>query len=176
MRVVSGRLGGRVFEAPRGHRTHPMSEKARGALFSVLGDVSGLTALDAYAGSGALGIEAASRGAARVVAIDSDKQAAQTASENVKLLGLTERVKVVRATVSGWSDNNPDKQFDLVFCDPPYDNLQASTIQKMTRHVADEGLMVLSWPGGQPAPELSGLDMIKQKPLGDITLTFYKKS
>ena len=60
MRVISGKFGGQLFDAPKGHRTHPMSEKVRGALFSVLGDISGLTVLDAFAGSGALSIEAIS--------------------------------------------------------------------------------------------------------------------
>jgi 16S rRNA (guanine966-N2)-methyltransferase len=56
MRIISGRLGGRQFEAPKGHKTHPMSEKMRGALFNVLGDISGLNVFDAYGGSGAMGI------------------------------------------------------------------------------------------------------------------------
>ena len=71
MRIISGVLGGRVFKAPNGNKTHPMSEKIRGAMFNSLGDISGLTVLDAFSGSGAVAIEAFSRGAEHVVAVDS---------------------------------------------------------------------------------------------------------
>jgi 16S rRNA (guanine966-N2)-methyltransferase len=75
MRVIAGFLGGRNFDSPGGHRTHPMSDKVRGAVFGVLGDIKGLSVLDAFAGSGALSIEAVSRGAKYAVAIDVDKRA-----------------------------------------------------------------------------------------------------
>ena len=84
MRVVSGSLGGRLFDSPRTHRTHPMSEKARGALFNTLGDIHGLRILDAYAGSGAITIEAESRGAQHVTAIDIDVEAIRTIASNVQ--------------------------------------------------------------------------------------------
>ena len=70
MRVIAGRLGGRNFDSPKTQRTHPMSDKVRGALFNALGDLGGLTVLDAFAGSGACSLEAASRGATEVLAID----------------------------------------------------------------------------------------------------------
>jgi 16S rRNA (guanine966-N2)-methyltransferase len=72
VRIIAGSLKGRTFSEPHGHRTHPMSEKVRGALFNALGDIEGLTFLDAFAGSGALSFEAASRGAKSVIAIDKD--------------------------------------------------------------------------------------------------------
>ena len=72
MRIIAGYLGGRQFNSPRSNRTHPMSDKARGGLFNALGDISGLTVLDAFAGSGALSFEAISRGAESVIAVDID--------------------------------------------------------------------------------------------------------
>src|ERR1039458_7477259 len=97
MRVIAGFLGGRNFDSPGGHRTHPMSDKVRGAIFGVLGDIKGLTVLDAFAGSGALAIEAISRGAKRAVAIEVDKGAHTVITENIKALGIEDRIKAVRA-------------------------------------------------------------------------------
>src|SRR5579883_2683533 len=106
MRIVAGTLGGRQFEAPKGHRTHPMSDKVRGALFNMLGDISGLTVFDAFAGSGALSFEAISRGAKSAVAVDIDKSAHKTILKNAKQLGVPAQLKAIRANASGWSDNN----------------------------------------------------------------------
>jgi 16S rRNA (guanine966-N2)-methyltransferase len=83
MRIIAGRLGGRHFASPQGRRTHPMSDKMRGALFNALGDIDGLSVLDAFAGSGALAFEAVSRGAGHAVAIDVDKSAQRAIAENI---------------------------------------------------------------------------------------------
>src|SRR3954471_4420017 len=99
MRIIAGNLKGREFKSPHGHRTHPMSDKMRGALFNVLGDIEGLTFLDAYAGSGALAFEAISRGAKDVVAVDKESAAQKTMSANVKDLKLDKKVKLVKANV-----------------------------------------------------------------------------
>src|SRR5690242_707068 len=103
MRIISGKLGGRIIHEPHGHKTHPMSEKVRGALFNALGDVEGLTFLDAFAGSGALSFEAVSRGAKSAVAVDIDKHAVDTASLSVKDLKLGGEIKVTKANMAGWS-------------------------------------------------------------------------
>src|SRR6185312_1690039 len=102
LRVVAGALGGRVFDSPDGHRTHPMSERVRGGLFNALGDIENLTVLDAFAGSGALGFEAISRGAASVLAVEIDKRAQDAISRNIRTLGLAKQMKLVRANCSSW--------------------------------------------------------------------------
>lgn len=175
MRIIAGALGGRNFDAPKGHRTHPMSEKARGGLFSALGDISGLTVLDAFAGSGALSFEAISRGAKSAVAIDIDKNAADIIKRNAKDLKITDKVKVIRANASGWSDNNKQAQFDLVFIAPPYDDLQPNLVKKLTRHLKDSGICVLDWPKNETVLTLEGLEIVKQKNYGDAQLVFYGK-
>lgn len=176
MRIIAGKLGGRAFNAPEGHRTHPMSDKARGALFNMLGDIDGLTVLDAFAGSGALGFEALSRGASSVLAIELDKKAHKTIQTNLEILKLQGAMKAVHANASGWSDNNEREQFDLVFSAPPYDNLQITLLQKLVRHVKEKGLYVLDWPGGLEAPEFLGLKKVKNKKFGDAQLVFYRKT
>src|SRR3990167_8850630 len=122
MRVIAGFLGGRVFESPHGHRTHPMSEKMRGAIFGVLGDIKQLRVLDVFSGSGAVAIEAISRGAKYAVAIDVDKKAYDIIKKNIISLGLTDRVKAVRAYFNAWSTRHQAQKFDIIFADPPYDN------------------------------------------------------
>lgn len=176
MRIISGSLGGRNFKETHGHQTHPMSEKARGALFNVLGDVEGLSFLDAFAGSGALSFEAASRGAGSIIAIEKDRAAHKIIDENVRDLKLTDTVKVSRANVGGWSIHNMEKQFDVVLLDPPYDELQLNLLQTLVkRHVKPGGLAVLSFPGADAKPALEGLEIVADKNYGDAQLIFYRK-
>lgn len=175
MRVISGWLGGRVFESPNGHRTHPMSEKVRGAIFGALGDIKGLTVLDAFAGSGALAIEAISRGAKSAVAVEVDKGAHSVIEKNLNQLSLEDRVKAVRAFVNAWSTRNQKQLFDIIFVDPPYDNIPYRDLKSLPRHLAPTGLLVLSWPGNMEALKFEGLEAVLSKNYGDASLVFYKR-
>src|ERR1019366_3014872 len=107
MRIIAGKFGGRVIESPKARRTHPMSEKARGGLFNMLGELDGLSVLDAFAGSGALSLEAVSRGAKHVTAIDIDKKAQVAIKKNIQTLDADGFVKPILAGAGSWSDNNP---------------------------------------------------------------------
>jgi len=175
MRVIAGRLGGRSFESPGTHRTHPMSDKVRGALFNALGDLEGLTVLDAFAGSGACSFEAISRGAASVLAIDVDVEAVKTIAENVKNLQLADVITVRRKNISGWSRNSQDKQFDVVLADPPYDDIRPDVLERLAVHVKPGGIYVLSWPGSEPVRDFKGLEIISHKTYGDAQLVFYRR-
>jgi 16S rRNA (guanine966-N2)-methyltransferase len=150
-----------------------MSEKARGALFNILGDISGLTLLDAFAGSGAISYEAASRGAVNVKAVEIDVSAYRTIRDNISALGLEDIVEAVRANVGGWSSRHPEELFDIVVCDPPYDGLQGAPVEKLAAHVRPGGTYVLSWPPVQPLPRMP-LSHVSTKPYGDAVLIFYK--
>ena len=119
MRVVAGEFRGRRLAAPRGIRTRPTADRVREALFSILGEVSGARVLDLYAGSGALGIEALSRGAESAVFVERDPRAVAAIERNLESLGLKQTVlkqDAVRFMARG------EGTFDLVFCDPPYDS------------------------------------------------------
>lgn len=174
MRVISGWLGGQIFDSPRGHRTHPMSDKMRGAIFGVLGDIKGLTVLDAFSGSGALAIEAISRGAGTAIAVEVDKAAQTIIAKNIEKLGIDDRMKAVRANASSWSNRHPNDQFDIVLCDPPYDDLQYKVLRKLPKHLADDGVFVLSLPGKHEPLKLEGLEIVQNKGYGDAQLLFYK--
>jgi 16S rRNA (guanine966-N2)-methyltransferase len=118
VRIVAGEFKGRRLRMPRGAPTRPTADRVREALFSMLGDVTGARVLDLYAGSGALGIEALSRGAATAVFVERDARAAAAIRANLDAVG-------VEAEISGQDAlaylTRADGVFDLVFCDPPYD-------------------------------------------------------
>lgn len=175
MRVIAGSLGGRLFEAPHGHRTHPMSEKMRGAIFGALGDINGLTIFDPFTGSGALAIEAISRGASEALAIEVDPGAYAVATKNVEQLGLKNQIKVTKAYAGAWSTRHQDIKFDIVLLDPPYDKIPYRDLKRMPRHVTKEGILVLSWPGSYDPLYFEGLAIVKQKKYGDSALFFYQR-
>ena len=118
MRVVAGAYKGRRLQAPRGPRTRPTADRVREALFSILGDVSGLHVLDLYAGSGALGIEALSRGAAAATFVERDPGAVAAIRHNLEAVGSQAEVRRQDALRFLGAARGA---FDLVFLDPPYD-------------------------------------------------------
>ena len=176
MRVISGRLGGRVFESPRGHRTHPMSEKIRGAIFNMLGDIKGLTFLDAFSGTGALAIEAISRGARHVTAIEIDMEAFKTILENIKLLEIDDQIKLHRKDAKSWSRNNKDAQMDVVLIDPPYDAVPYTLLHKIATHARPGGLVIYSLPPDHDFRlSKAHYKLISEKAYGDASLIVYQK-
>lgn len=121
MRVIAGRWGGRRLQAPRGQSTRPTSDRVREALFSVLGDdVAGARVLDLYAGSGALGIEALSRGAASAVFVDTSQAALGAIRANLEALGAEAEVRRADARRFLGSASAARSEYDLIFLDPPY--------------------------------------------------------
>lgn len=175
MRIIAGRLGGRGFDAPNGIKTHPMSDKARGALFNSLGDIEDLTVLDAFAGSGAISFEAVSRGAKLALAIDNDRLAQKVLAANIQKLGLTRDVKLITASTSAWLSTNQDALFDIVIADPPYTDLQSNLIRRLPKCAKIDGIFVLSWPSSESLPELDAMELIRQRTYGDMMLAFYRR-
>jgi 16S rRNA (guanine966-N2)-methyltransferase len=114
VRIVAGRFKGRTLHAPRGNAVRPTSDKVRGAIFNVLGEIEGLNVLDLFAGTGALGIEALSRGAADATFVDTDTAPAQ---RNLDAVGAEARLD--KGDALQWLKQT-DARFDLVFADPPY--------------------------------------------------------
>lgn len=121
MRVIAGTLGGRRITAPPGRATRPTPERVREALFSALGDLHGARVLDLFAGSGALAIEAISRGAAAAVLVEHDRQAARVIRENLEALGIDGIADVRQQdAVAAAAALTAEPPFDLVLLDPPY--------------------------------------------------------
>lgn len=176
LRVVAGSLGGRFFESPETSTTHPMGERVRSALFNSLGDVSGQTVLEPFAGSGALSFEALSRGAKSALLLERDKRAQATIARNIEALGLSEKAKLIKANCRMWSEKNQDIQFDLLVVDPPYHDMQLSTVTLLIRHLKPNGLMVLSYQGRGSAPTVDGVVVVDTRLYGDAALAFYRKA
>jgi 16S rRNA (guanine966-N2)-methyltransferase len=123
MRVVAGSARGRPLVAPPGTRTRPTTDRVREAIFNALwsrGAVEGATVVDLFAGSGALGVEALSRGADRATFVDHDRRALAAVRRNVETCGFADRATVVAAPVERWLAGLGDERFDLAFADPPY--------------------------------------------------------
>ena len=176
MRIIAGELKGRIFHDPPGHHSHPMSDKVRGALFNMLGDIEDLTALDAFAGSGALAFEAISRGAKNTVAIEQKRAPYGAITRSIKELGLSGRVKAINADAGSWSSHNKTKKFDIVLLDPPYDHPQFNLLDKLVLHAKKGGTVVLSWPGKELPPAFDVCSLITDKNYGDAQLVFYRKT
>lgn len=150
-----------------------MSERMRAALFNILGDIDGIEVLDAFAGTGALGLEALSRGASRVVFIEKDRVAQNVIQENIEKLGLSRHSQLIRTTVSAWSETTEHESFDLIFADPPYHDMQLSTVSKLVMYLKPKGLMILSHSGRESAPTVNGVVVVDNRSYGDAALAFY---
>lgn len=152
LRIVAGRWGRRRLKAPAGRAVRPTPERVRDAWMSVLGaELDGADVLDLFAGSGALGLEALSRGAARVTLVERSRQALRCMRDNVVALGVEDRVTVVAANALSYVEGLEARAFDLALADPPYGRgLAAQLVERYRRrpfarvlsveHEADERL------------------------------------
>lgn len=176
IRLISGKHGGRYLDAPDTTRTHPMGERIRGALFNMLGDMEGLKILDAFAGTGSLGLEALSRGAAHATFIERDRIAQKVIENNIKLLDLEKNATLIKAPVASWTETSNTQQFDVIFIDPPYHDMQLSTVARLVDYLQPKGLMILSHPGRESAPTVNGVVVVDNRYYGDAALAFYRYS
>lgn len=176
VRIIAGKYGGRRLDAPEGATTHPMSERVRGSMFNIIGDeVNDAEVLDAFAGSGAIGLEALSRGANYVTFIERDRVAGRILAENIQTLSVKTTTSVVQAGLRSWMDNNTDKAYDLIFVDPPYNNMQLSTVADLGGLLKPNGLMILSYPGRCELPTVNGVVVVDNRSYGNAALAFYRK-
>ena len=177
MRVIAGELRGQRLLAPRGWKVRPTSDRIREAIFSTLGErVSGARVLDLYSGTGALAIEALSRGAASAVLVDRDTR---PALGNVERLGLGERAELVRSDVGRWlkgdSKSEGAGKFDLVFVDAPYrlaDRVAADLDTYLPRLLAGGGRAVVESGAGRPL-RLTALERLRQRRYGAADVSIY---
>ena len=179
LRIISGEFGGRYISADVKRATQPMGDRVRSALFSILESrevLQGSEVLDAFAGTGAIGLEALSHGAKFVTFLERDKTAANIISENIATLGVGDRTKLIKASVSAWMSTQEDKsEFDIIFADPPYHDLQFSTVFKLLGALRVNGLMILSLPGRETVPEPNGVVVVDKRSYGEASLVIYKK-
>ncbi len=159
--------------------THPMGDRVRSAVFSMLdsrGVLTGAKVLDAFAGTGAIGLEALSRGADFVTFLECDKTAANVIDVNITTLNVADRAKLIRTGVSSWSDTAENDKFDLIFADPPYHNPQFSTVSKLVKYLQPDGLLVLSYPERGTLPNLNGVVVVDNRFYGEAAIALFRLS
>lgn len=175
MRIISGSRRGARIAAPKGAATRPTGDRVREAAFNLIGPVDGAAVLDLFAGSGALGLEALSRGAARAVFVEADRDACRAISANLDKLALTgarvvrdDVVRALRAEIGG------GRLYDLVLCDPPYGTfaaMQTALADLLPPVLAPDGLLVVE-TGAKEEPELP-LRLVTSRRYGAARVTLF---
>jgi 16S rRNA (guanine966-N2)-methyltransferase len=172
MRVIAGAFKGRTLQAPRGQRTRPTADRVREAVFSMLGPVDGLRVLDLFAGSGALAIEALSRGAAEAVLVERDPRALAAIERNLEATGAVATVS--RRDVLAWLRDGPPGAFDLVFADPPYDAASRLALplgEELPKVVSDGARIVIE--SDKRMPLHLPLPLMRERTYGDTRIGVY---
>lgn len=181
MRVISGSVGGLKLVAPKGMTTRPTTDRVKEALFSILehaGLLEGSKVLDLFAGSGALGIEAISRGAASCTFVENNRSALETIRVNLSRTGLEGQANIISMDVSKAIERIARKEtrFKLALLDPPYDSgMQVGVIQYLADHLMKpEGIIVLEVSSRSVVPQsIAGYTRINRRVYGDTALEFF---
>ncbi len=177
MRVIAGTLRGRRLATPGWDGLRPTSDRLRETLFNILADrVSGSVVLDGYAGTGAIGVEAISRGAGAVVFVDRDPRAVALITNNLGRCAIAERGKVVTGTLPGALAILPSVPFDLILLDPPYECDQEeidAILCAAGACLASDGRVVLERTRRAVTIEVAGLAHLRRVTSGDSALDFY---
>ena len=171
MRIIAGSHRGHRIAAPKGRDTRPTSDRVRESAFNLIGPVDGAAVLDLFAGSGALGLEALSRGAASAVLVESDRDACRTINANLEKLKLHATVlcqDVVRAVAGD------RRTYDLILCDPPYDYDHSRLAPQLARLLSEDGVLVWESSGREPAPQFEGLTERTSRKYGSARLTLFE--
>jgi 16S rRNA (guanine(966)-N(2))-methyltransferase RsmD len=176
MRVIAGTLKGRRLEAPKWDGLRPTSDKLRETLFNVLAPrMPGASVLDAYAGTGAVGIEALSRGAASVTFVEHDPRAVHLIETNLQRCAVPDRYAIIRARFADVQGRLGGRTFDVVFADPPYGAQEMiAALEAGAPLVAAGGILVLEHAARDAAPAAAGA-LVRTRDLvsGDSALAFY---
>jgi 16S rRNA (guanine966-N2)-methyltransferase len=177
MRIIAGTHRGRRLSAPRGERTRPTGDRVREALFSILGPIEGAAVLDLFAGSGALGLEALSRGARRCTFVDSDRSACRVIGENLASLGLTGATVLQRDALHALREEAAaGRRYDLVLVDPPYGAwaaLEPLLATALPSVLADDALVVVE-SDARAEPTLP-LDLVTSRRYGSARVTVFSR-
>lgn len=183
MRVIAGVARGRRLLVPSGLETRPTSDRVKESLFSILGDrVPGAVVLDLYAGSGALAIEALSRGAERAILVEDDRRAVDAINDNLEAVGFTTTVDIQHTQVRPALHDlaNAGTLFDLIFLDPPY-TIDLAALAEILRlavgRLTKQGLAILEHRAKQQQPDLGGsIVVIDSRRYGNTGLSFFGRS
>jgi 16S rRNA (guanine966-N2)-methyltransferase len=175
MRIIAGTHRGQRLHTPKGLETRPTGDRVREAAFNLIGPIDGATVLDLFAGSGAMGLEALSRGAERAVFVESDRAATRAIAQNLDKLGLRGTVLQQDAVRALQGEAQAGRRYDLVLVDPPYEmypDLQPALARTLPRVLADDGLLVVE-TDARAEPELP-LALRTSRKYGRARLTLFQ--
>jgi 16S rRNA (guanine966-N2)-methyltransferase len=170
--VIAGTHRGRRITAPKGDNTRPTSDRVRENAFNLIGPVDGADVLDLFAGSGALGIEALSRGASSATFVELDRHACKVIEANLDSLGF--RGTVVQQD-AGRAVTSERRTYDLILCDPPYGFDHTKVVPHLARLLNDDGVLVYESSGREDPPEVPGLEQRTSRKYGSARLTLFDK-
>jgi 16S rRNA (guanine(966)-N(2))-methyltransferase RsmD len=176
MRIIAGERKGHTIYAPKGRDTRPTSDRVRESVFNIVAPwVEGANVLDLYAGSGAMGLEALSRGADRVVFMEADADAVRVIERNLDKLRLTGATVVRADAITGLAQEaSAGRKYDLVLADPPYAMTDFDALARyLPRVLADDGLLVVE-SGARTEPELPGLAVRTSRRYGSTRVTVFE--
>lgn len=175
MRVITGKARGRKLQTPSGREIRPTTDVVKEAVFSIIQfGIEDRVFLDAFAGSGQMGIEALSRGAKKAVFLDSGKQSCETVKKNLTVTGLTENAVVKNTDTVAYLSGTPEK-FDIAFVDPPYrTGLLMQALEKLPRVMNQGGIIICEHPIEEQLPEIiQDFAVKKHYKYGKIMITVY---
>ena len=173
-----------MIESTDNKITHPMGDRVRSALFAKIfsrKDLVGSRVLDVFAGTGAVGLEALSRGASYVEFIERDANAISVLERNVRTLGVSADIKIAKLSTKSWLSKwveSQTREFDLIIADPPYDKFRENwpEIERIFENAcAKNGLMILSCRSGETLPNPKGVVVVDKSSYGEASLVFYRK-
>lgn len=175
MRVITGKARGRKLQTLSGNDVRPTTDVVKEAVFSIIQfGIEGRVFLDAYAGSGQMGIEALSRGAKKAVFLDNSRQSCEVVRKNLEITGLAENAVVKNTDTLSYIVGTAEK-FDIVFMDPPYrTGILIQTLEKIPRVMNKGGLIICEHPVEEKMPEETGDFVLKKEyRYGKITISLY---
>jgi 16S rRNA (guanine966-N2)-methyltransferase len=177
MRVIAGTAGGRRLAAPKDPQTRPISDKVKESLFGSIGErMVGALVLDLYAGSGAIGIEALSRGAAQATFVERARPALSVIRENLERTGLADRATVEARSVEAFLGAPTGTRWDVVVLDPPYaERTLDLPLDRLRAHLAPGALVVVKHFWRTPMPTDTGFAVIRSRRFGETALTFLEE-
>ena len=178
MRVIAGRCSGTRLVAPPGRETRPIADRAKETLFAILGErLLDARVLDLYAGSGAIGIEALSRGAQLAVFVERHRVAADVVRENLRRTGLSGAGRIVVGDVERFLADDPELRFDLAFLDPPYaERAILAPLERLPAWLTADAMVVVKHHWRTELPAVAGLHPVRLRRLGETSLSFLTAS
>ena len=176
MQIISGKFKHASFDSPNDEKTHPMGNREKLALFNMLnGEIEGKNVLDAFAGTGALGLEALSLGAKTATFVEKSPKIAKILKNNLEKVLKSEKNNA-KIVISDVKNLKLDEKFDLIFADPPYDLYNDALVSPLVPLLNKSAILALSIPKTAPTPVLEGLDMISRREYAAAAIILFRKT